>query len=167
MATLKLSLCFYTPKKLQGNAPLYKIPLTFKGKKSGGCTKKLSNIYSKFTTRWAKIILFLHSLPFLSRFYSLFWKSFIKLSHLQGFISALDFFRIRHSAYKNQTVKARFIDYSCTTPTKTRRRFVVEPYIFWKSELSSYIHRFRINVPLINADSLWTSQLPQLMTVGM
>ena len=51
-----VSLCFYTPKKLQGNAPLYKIPLTFKGKKSGGCTKKLSNIYSKFTTRWAKII---------------------------------------------------------------------------------------------------------------
>ena len=69
-------------------------------------------------------------MPFLSRFYNLFSKSFIKLSHSQGFISALEFFRIGHSACKNQTVKVRFIDYGCTTLTKTRRRFVVEFFIF-------------------------------------
>ena len=67
---------------------------------------------------------------FQSRFYSLFSKSFIKLSHSQGFISAFEFFRIGHSACKNQTVKVRFIDYGCTTLTKTRRRFVVEIFIF-------------------------------------
>ena len=71
----------YKPKKAQGNASLYKIPLTFKGKKIYRCTKKSSNIYSKFSARCTILNLFLHSLPFLSRFYKVFWKSFIKLSH--------------------------------------------------------------------------------------
>ena len=71
----------YKPKKAQGNASLYKIPLTFKGKKIYRCTKKSSNIYSKFSARCTILNLFLHSLPFLSRFYKVFWKSFIKFSH--------------------------------------------------------------------------------------
>jgi len=105
-------------------------PSTFIRRKFRRVDEKLSNIYSKFTYRLTIIFLFLHSLPFSSRFYTLFSKSFIKLSHSQGFISALDFFRIGHSACKNRTAKARFIDYGCTTLTKTRRRFVVEFFIF-------------------------------------
>ena len=74
----------YKPKKAQGNASLYKIPLTFKGKKIYRCTKKSSNIYSKFSARCTILNLFLHSLPFLSRFYHLFSKSLIKFSHFVG-----------------------------------------------------------------------------------